>query len=184
MASKSGKREDFDSFAEDLLAERATRPLVIVGASRVDDLLVEVLRGFLMPKIAKPREKDELLEAGSAPLTTFSSRIKLCRRLGLIDETLFFALEKLRAIRNDSAHKVRFDKEKSPTSEHFRDLKGFVIGRDSYRLTRERYFGNAQLREAEEWQCVLLTLCLLLEAIRDTVRKTRGSKKALHIAAK
>jgi hypothetical protein len=45
----------FDTFAEDLLGERGVRPLIIVGASKVEYLLLEILRGFLLPKIAKPK---------------------------------------------------------------------------------------------------------------------------------
>ena len=84
----------FDTFAEDLLSEQAARPLIIIGASKVDHLLLEVLRRFLLPKIGKVKEPDELLE-GDTPLATFSARIKMCRRLGLIDETLYLTLDAL-----------------------------------------------------------------------------------------
>ncbi|MGC9224730.1 MAG: hypothetical protein ACP5E2_12435 [Terracidiphilus sp.] len=89
-------KERFDEFAEDLLTERTARPLVIIGASKVDAMLLEVLRGFLLPKTSGPKDGDELLERDPGPLGTFSSRIKMCRRLGLIDPTLHLALEKLR----------------------------------------------------------------------------------------
>src|SRR5712691_1713619 len=108
MMQKPKASELFDVFAEDLLAERSARPLVIVGASKVDHLLFEMLRIFLLPKIAKAKDQDELLE-GDTPLATFSARIKMCRRLGLIDETLYVALERLRALRNLSAHSISFD---------------------------------------------------------------------------
>ena len=175
--------ELFDAFAEDLLAERSTRPLVIVGASRVDHLLLEMLRAFLLPKIAKAKNQDELLE-GDTPLSTFSARIKMCRRLGLIDETLYIALERLRALRNLSAHSLSFEDTKSPVRELLAELKRQVTKRDSYRLTKERYFDGTSLARIEEWQCLLLTLCVLLEAIRDEVGPTSGNKGALRIAAK
>lgn len=50
---KTKNSEIFDSFAEDLLAERGVRPLLIVGASKVDHLLLEILRSYFLPKIAK-----------------------------------------------------------------------------------------------------------------------------------
>src|SRR6266446_4704113 len=108
MERKSTISEVFDIFADDLLAERSARPLVIIGASKVDHLLSEMLRTFLLPKCAKAKNQDELLD-GDAPLATFSARIKLCRRLGLIDETLYLALERLRALRNFSAHSISFN---------------------------------------------------------------------------
>jgi hypothetical protein len=93
----------FDAFAEDLLAERASCPLVIIGASKVDNLLLEILSLHLLPKRAKKRDQDELLE-GDRPLATFSARIKMCYRLGLIGESLYLSIETLRALRNASAH--------------------------------------------------------------------------------
>ncbi len=78
----------FDAFAEDLLSERSPRLLVIVGASKVDNLLLGILAAYLLPKRAKAKDQDELLE-GDRPLATLSARIKICYRLGLIDESLY-----------------------------------------------------------------------------------------------
>jgi len=183
MAEKARKGELFDEFADDLLAERGVRPLIIVGASKVDDALVEILRRFLLPKISKANGQDELLD-GARPLGTFSARIKTCRRLGLIDETLYCALERLRSVRNLCAHSIWFDASKSPARDHLAELSKHVTNRRSYKLTKERYFNNSLLQPIEEWQCLLLTLCVLLEAIREKVKSTRGSKVALRIAAK
>lgn len=183
MVQKSTTSELFDVFADDLLAERSARPLVIIGASKVDHLLSEMLRTFLLPKTAKAKDQDELLD-GDSPLATFSARIKLCRRLGLIDETLYFALERLRALRNFSAHSISFDYVKSPIREHLAELRRQVASRRSYHWTKERYFDNADFEPIEELQCLLLTLCVLLEVIREKVRPTPGNKGSLSIAAK
>ena len=175
--------EEFDAFAEDLLHERFPRPLVIVGASKVDRLLVEILRTYFIPKSSKLKDADELLD-GDAPLATFSSRIKILRRLGLIDETLFEALEKFRTIRNLSAHSIKFDDTKSPIREHLGDLKKKISFRHSFELTKIRYFDPVSLSKIEELQCLILTLCVLLEAVREKTKQTRGSKATLSIAAK
>jgi len=171
----------FDTFAEDLLGERNARPLIIIGASKVDNLLFQILNGYLLPKRAKPKDHDELLE-GDRPLATFSARIKICYRLGLIDETLYLALERLRALRNPSAHSIGFDITSSPTREHLAELQRGVAKRNSFRLTKERYFDSEPLSKIEDLQCVLLTLCVLLEAIREKTSTTVGSKIALSIA--
>jgi len=173
----------FDSFADDLLAERAARPLIIIGASKIDNLLFEILSRHLLPKRGKAKEQDELLE-GDKPLATFSARIKIAYRLGLIDETLYLALEQLRALRNPSAHSIAFDIANSPTREHLAALRTSVATRKSFRLTRERYFDHTTLNTTEELQCLLLTLCVLLEAIREKTSTTRGSKLALSIATR
>jgi hypothetical protein len=173
----------FDVFAEDLLAERAPRPLVIVGASKVHNLLFEILSAHLLPKRVRAKYQDELLE-GDRPLATFSAQIKMCFRLGLIDESLYLSLETLRALRNPSAHSIAFDIGKSPTREHLAELRKGVAGRKSFRLTQERYFDHVPLNKTEELQCLLLTLCVILEAIREKTSTTRGSKIALSIATR
>jgi DNA-binding MltR family transcriptional regulator len=181
--AKIKTRQQFDDFAEDLLAERSERPLIIIGAAKIEQLLFEILSTFLLPKRVKAKEQDELLE-GDTPLGTFSARIKICHRLGLIDEKLFATLDLLRRIRNLCAHSVSFDHAKSPVREHLAEFKRNVDGRSSYQLTRQRYFDNANLQRIEELQCLLLTVCVLLEAIQQSLKRTSGHKKALGISVR
>lgn len=173
----------FDAFADELLAERGVRPLIIIGASKIEQLLLELLSTFLIPKRVKPKEQDELLE-GDTPLGTFSARIKICHRMGLVDEELCATLELLRKIRNLCAHSVSFDHTKSPVRERLAEFKSRVDGRGSYQLTKQRYFDNANVQGIEELQCLLLTICVLLEAIQQNVKRTPGHKKALGISAR
>jgi hypothetical protein len=180
MVKNPKRSELFGAFAEDLLAERSARPLVIVGASRIDDLLGEMLRVFLLPKRAKD---DDLLE-GDTPLATFSARIKACRRLGFIDDSLYLAIDQLRKLRNLSAHSISFDHSQPPARDHLAELRRHVAGRRSYQWTKETYFDKAALPPIEELQCQLLTLCVLLEAVREKIKPTSGNRKALKIAAK
>ena len=183
MAQNKQTRELFDVFVEELLAERSARPLIIIGTSKIDNLLLEILRAFLKPKLAKGNNQDELLE-GDTPLGTFSSRIKICRRLGLIDETLFDAIDRLRQIRNLSAHSISFNHTTAPVKDHITLFKGLMINRPSFKLTKERYFEADTLQSTEEIQCLLLTVCVLLEAIRVKIKPTAGNKNALNISAK
>ena len=173
----------FDAFADDLLSERSGRPLVIIGASKIDGLLSDILKAFLLPKRAKSKEDDELLE-GDRPLATFSAKIKVCYRLALIDDTLCQALEKLRSMRNLSAHAVAFDLSKSPLREHFSDFRKNMMTRKSFDLTKQRYFQSATLNGIEELQCLLLTVCVLLEAVREKTVTTAGSSETLWISSR
>jgi hypothetical protein len=173
----------FDQFAEELLRERNARPLIIVGAAKVDGLLLEIVGGFLLPKRANGNQNDELLE-GDTPLATFSARIKICHRLGLIDVTLCRTLDHLRIIRNLCAHSISFDHAKPPVRDRLTELRNLLGNRRSYRLTKERYFDAPTLEGIEEIQCLLLTMCVLLEAIREKVGRTSGHKKALSISSK
>ena len=171
----------FDAFADDLLREVAPRPLVIIGAAKADDLLLQILSRYLLPKRASPKDQDELLE-GDRPVATFSARIKLTYRLGIIENTLYVALEQLRALRNLSAHSIAFNIVKSQTREFLHELRKSIIHRRSFRLTKERYFDGAHFTAMEELQCLLLSLCVLLEAIRKKISVTRGDKRSLNIS--
>jgi hypothetical protein len=172
---------EFDDFAEALCVERGVRPLFIVGASKVDHLLLEILRVYYLPKLSAQNNEDELLEGDKC---TFSTRIKMCRRLGLIDETLYLSLERLRTIRNKCAHGVAFDHAVSPLREHFSEFRKSLVSRDSYKLTKERYFSDEFTNTIEEWQCLLLTICVLLEAVRVNTVPTKGNAKTLKISAR
>jgi DNA-binding MltR family transcriptional regulator len=171
----------FDDFADDLLAERMPRPMIIVGASRIDTLLSDILTNYLLPKRVKEKENDELLE-GDRPLSTFSARIKLCYRLGIIDDSLCATLETLRGLRNLCAHSVTFDTAKSPAREYVRDIHAKVSTRSSFKLVKDRYYGRSDLSKSEELQCVLLTLCAILEAVKNGTIRTTGTKATLTIS--
>ncbi len=173
----------FDSFVEDLLGERNARPVIIVGASRIDELLYRILKKFLMPKSAKKSLQDELLE-GDNPIGTFSSRIKMVYRLGIIDFQLFLALERVRTIRNRSAHSIEFEPQKSPIREHISELKKIILPRKSYTMTKERYFKDIQLDPIKEIQCTLITICVLLEAIKDNICEIGHNYDAVEISKK
>lgn len=172
---------EFDDFADVLRVERGVRPLFIVGASKVDHLLLEILRAYHLPKLSTGKNEDELLEGDKC---TFSTRIKMCRRLGLIDETLYLSLERLRTIRNKCAHIVAFDHSVSPFREHFSEFRKSLAGRASYSLTKKRYFDDEFANPIEEWQCLLLTICVLLESVRAKTVPTKGNAKTLRISAR
>lgn len=176
-------KEMLDAFADDLLEEHSARTLVIVGAALMDHLLREILRQHLLPKTAKQSDSDELLE-GDRPLSTFSSRIKLSYRLGLIDETLYRSVDTVRSLRNPCAHSVEADLEKSPLREHFVSLRKLVSTRESYAWTKSRYFSEESLQPIHELQCLLLTICVLLEAVRSATTETRGNPETLSMSAK
>ena len=72
---------------------------VLLGAE-LDVLLEKLLHHALLPKNKK---SNPLLEH-DGPLATFSSRIELCYRMGLISEDWHHDLQTIRKIRNEFAH--------------------------------------------------------------------------------
>ena len=93
--------EELRAFVSEFEAE-SDRAAVILGAAKLDLLLYQLLGRVLSPS---PTGIDELLD-GDAPLSTFSARINLAHRLGLIDVPFARALHLVRRIRNAFAHEL------------------------------------------------------------------------------
>jgi len=176
------KRTDlFDDFTEDFLRESSSRTIIIIGASKIDDSLANIISKRLFQKLAKQNDQDELLE-GDSPLATFNSRIKMAYRLGLIENTLYKVLDKVRKIRNIGAHRLVFNINASPIREHISDLNKLLCRRKSFRLTKERYFQNNIETSYDELKCALLSVCVLLEAITEKVTKQRINQSLYRIS--
>ena len=105
--------DEFERFAEEFKNE-SDRAAVILGAAKIDLQLCQLLQAVLRPSTSR---NDELLD-GDSPLSTFSSRIALTHRLGLIDDEFCRALNLIRKIRNSFAHELG---EVSLTSGAHRD---------------------------------------------------------------
>ena len=166
--STSLKLLTFEEFADELLAERQPRALVILASAQIDNQLRNLIELFFRPKAAKAKDSDELLD-GDTPLATFSSRIKISYRLGIIDLPLAQTLHKVRDIRNKAAHMIMFGVADSPLRELLKVLNGLVTSRRSYQLTVKRFFGDDELNDMQTLQAMLLTICVLLASIETAV---------------
>ena len=165
---KEPKTLSFDEFADGLLSERQPRALVILASAQIDTQLRNVLEAFLWEKAGKSKDPDELFD-GDSPLSSFSSRIKISRRLGLIDAALTNALDKLRDVRNQAAHWVSFGVANAPLRDQLKHLQTLITHRRSYHLTVSRFFAGQQLSDLESLQAVLLTLSVLLGSIHASM---------------
>ena len=162
----------------DLLNEKSPRIIIIVGSSKIDDALADIIGKVLLPKSAKRNDQDELLE-GDFPLSTFSARVKMLYRLGLIDNSFYKVIEKIRKIRNIGAHKLAFDIDSSPLREHVYDLYKLVEQRKSFLLTKERYFRDEPDTNINKLKCALLSVCVLLQVIKSKTHKLKV-QRTLH----
>jgi len=95
MVELEDEFRQFRSFNNEFKSE-SDRAAVVLGAALLDSLLHQLIDAYLLPK-PKQNKEDELLE-GSSPLATFSARIKMCYRLGLIDKEFLKALDLIRKI--------------------------------------------------------------------------------------
>lgn len=83
------------------LRKESNRGSIIVVVSLLDDALSKLIKAKLAPSI---EIRDELFDDYSAAFSTFSSRIDLAYRLGLIRPQVRATFHLLRKIRNDFAH--------------------------------------------------------------------------------
>lgn len=96
-----GSEQAYKDFVNEFL-EESDRACVVLGAAKLDISLFQILQKRLLPCGSG---KDELFDADS-PLSTFSAKINLCHRLGLIDSEVARSLHLIRKIRNAFAHEI------------------------------------------------------------------------------
>src|SRR5438046_1098059 len=94
---------EVNEWARDLLRESGSnRALVLMGGTRLDFELEETIKA----KLAwNPEGQDNLFDP-DRPLGTFSAKINLAHRLGVIDGEFHSAVQIVRRIRNDFAHSI------------------------------------------------------------------------------
>lgn len=88
--------------SEEFNAE-SPRALVILSSAMLEQTLKGLLQTYL---VASPTRDDSLFDGPNAPLGSFSSRIDLSYRLGLISHKMCRDLHVIRKIRNDFAHDI------------------------------------------------------------------------------
>jgi len=98
--------DTFDLFLEITrqLRQESDRGSVIVGTSILDGLLSSYIKAKLAPS---PNKCDELFDCAYAPLSSFSVKIDLAHRLGLLTHATRSSLHLIRRLRNDFAHSSR-----------------------------------------------------------------------------
>ncbi len=168
--AKKAKTFTLEDFADELMSERQPRALVIVAGTYYEKILWELIEAFLQEKAAKLQEKDELLSSNI--LHTFSTRIKMCYRLGIIDESLRHTLDKFREVRNTAAHWKPLAESDMSFRNQLSFLETLIVTRRSYDLTTSKFFGGrGDLNEHERLQAILLTLCAVLGGIQFKLPK-------------
>jgi hypothetical protein len=163
---KSSKLAEFEAFAAEFKSE-SDRAAVILGAAKLDLLLYQVLQKVLRPA---PGKSDELLD-GDAPLGTFSSRITMCHRLGLIDDEFARALNLTRRIRNSFAHELSgVSLNGGAHRDRVRELLAAFKNHGALRWLLDTYFKDSQ--PSSEFRAAVALMSKRLEGIfqsEDTV---------------
>jgi hypothetical protein len=112
--------EDKERIKSDALAVISTllneseRAAVILAAARIDSDLEKLLKHVLH---RCPGGDDTLFDSDRA-LGTFSAKIAIAHRLGMLDQDFEHAIQMLRKIRNDFAHQLESESLRAPKQAH------------------------------------------------------------------
>jgi DNA-binding MltR family transcriptional regulator len=93
-------REDIDKALAEITTD-GPRGAIIIGATLLEDALRVVIRRHM---ISLKKEEADQLFTGTAPLATFSAKIRLAYALGLIGPKTRGDLDNVRELRNAFAH--------------------------------------------------------------------------------
>lgn len=152
---------DFQAFKKsiDEFKNESDRAAVILGAAKLDVLLYQLLQAALRPCTGR---NDELLD-GDSPLATFSARITLTHRLGLIDDEFCRALHLIRKVRNSFAHELSgISLESGAHRDRIRELVAPLKKHESFEYLLDRYFGD-RAGPAGEFRTAVALASLRLE---------------------
>jgi hypothetical protein len=162
--------DEFNKFATEFKNE-SDRAAVILGASQLDLLLFQLIEAYLLPA---PSGKDELLD-GDSPLATFSARINIAYRLGLIDAEFSRALHLVRRIRNTFAHEVSSASlDSGAHRDRIRELTGPFVDNWALQEMLEKLFDGADTAGAHFRGCIAL-LSLRLDGAIETRKRLERS---------
>jgi hypothetical protein len=152
--------EEFEEFINQFM-EESDRAAVILGASKLEDLLGRLLSRYM---VAGYTDDDPLLKK-DGPLGTFSSRIYAAYRLGLIDTEFAKVLHLVRKIRNEFAHEVKDSRlNASPHKERIRELTLFFQHTSLFEEVKASYFSEISGPPAN-FYAALAILIMRLETI-------------------
>ena len=119
-----------------------------------------------------PTDSDSLIE-GQGPLSSFSARIQICNRLGLIDDSLARVLHLIRKIRNAMAHDSGATIESGGHQNRIREIVRACKKTESYQqedsAIRKTIDGTPE-DLATKIRHVIAYLCFLLQSLGQSVQ--------------
>ena len=165
--------EDQKEFVS-LLNGESDRGLVLVGSSHLDGVLKDILKIYLR----EPRTTNDTLFSHQGALGSFSNRIEMAYRLGLIDRDFAYVLDRVRKSRNDMAHYIEnFSLNASPHVDYVQDAIAVMKGSQFFEAIIEAYrTQTTELRKALE------TSGLPVEDLIEKAKKERQDFLTIYFA--
>lgn len=146
--------------------QQSLRNVALVGTSKIDFLLADILGAFL--ERPHPDER-EVVERFS-----FEVKIRLCRRLGLIDMRMARALDFLRRTRNTFAHQPTASEPEVRQLDRIHDS---LRDEYMYMVLSAAYARNEHLRNEAERNFVTLLMYVIMLLNYYVERLERVSNK-------
>ena len=154
-------------------AKESDRACVILGAAKIDILLKQLLLGLFLPSTSST---DELLDGDSA-LGTFSAKIQLAYRLGLLDAEFTRALNLIRKIRNEFAHEASTVSLSHPSHrDRIRHLVSSLKSTKAFNAFKDLSMLNHTEGSARDFRAALALICARLENAVDRVSRIDESR--------
>lgn len=159
-----GMRVRFRQMLEDVynlmnsLALESERASVILAVARIDSDLEKLLQHVLHPKQGTA---DNLFDS-ERPLSAFSAKIALARRLGVIDGELESAIQIFRRIRNEFAHEIEASTLRSDRNrDRLAELVKKFEGTDLYEASLNLGIGKNHNKSSEQEQMLVCAACIV-----------------------
>lgn len=166
--------DEFLQFYLDFVLE-SDRAAAVLGAAKLDFQLKKLIEKTLL----SPYNKGDNILNDSKALGTFSARIHIAYRLGLINKELARALHLIRKIRNKFAHEINSHHLKEHEDQVKELIKPLITGNgygDMYKIVKGKM--NPSEQSAVDFRISLGAIASKLEeAIQKTT--TLSSQKAV-----
>lgn len=141
------------------LLDESERASVILAAARLDVDLERLLKHVLHHH---PGGSDPLFE-GDRMLGTFSAKIALAYRLGLISPELEHALQMVRKIRNDFAHQLDSETLSSPRQKaRLTEMTRLVENSEIFKSGHKTFQGSAKSPEHLQFILCIVEMSVVL----------------------
>lgn len=155
----------FERLVQEVIFSNNERAGIICGAAMLDQQLELILRRYLLPAASK--SEDEKVFGANAPLSSFSGRITMAFRLGLIPQVVANMLNRIRKIRNDFAHDVTVQSlnESDVYKSHIAELSQVHHGAENAMLVKLQLDDNP----ANRLRAILIAVASMLSSTSKLV---------------
>lgn len=150
--------------------KESDRAAVILAVSLIDEALYSLLKAYLVPINSST---DEMFEGANAPIGTFSAKINMAYRLGLISTKFARDIHLLRKIRNSFAHDVYgCNFENGSVKSRIIELNKSITSIDCTNLREHQPIKNLTIPDGERGD--FLVLCgFLLTVLHNKISEIK-----------